>query len=109
MSGQGIVNKYSYVPQYGLRIKRFTDIDIEEWLDFIVECRDGKTHNFDIVEGPVGNDKFWRYINRYKDGSLTKDEMLRQAVYLNAETHQICFCSEKAVKCLHFVAFQEMQ
>ena len=25
----------------------------EEWLDFIVACRQGKSHKYDIVEGPM--------------------------------------------------------
>lgn len=28
----------------------------DEWLDFIAWCRSGKTHQYDIVEGPMAND-----------------------------------------------------
>ena len=28
----------------------------EEWLDFIVECRSGKSNSYDIVEGPMADD-----------------------------------------------------
>ncbi|NFO29338.1 DUF3990 domain-containing protein [Clostridium botulinum] len=35
-----------------LNIKIF-DKMTEEWLDFIVKCRNGETHRYDIVEGPI--------------------------------------------------------
>lgn len=28
----------------------------EEWLDFIVDCRSGKSNSYDIVEGPMADD-----------------------------------------------------
>ena len=28
----------------------------EEWLDFIVSCRRGISHTYDIVEGPMADD-----------------------------------------------------
>ena len=28
----------------------------EEWLDFIVNSRNGKTHDYDIVIGPMADD-----------------------------------------------------
>ena len=29
----------------------------DEWLDLIAQCRNGKTHNDDIVEGPMADDR----------------------------------------------------
>lgn len=50
-SGKGIINEYLYMPDKSLNILCFPEMT-EEWLDFIVACRSGKSHNYDIVEGP---------------------------------------------------------
>ena len=53
--GKGFISEYEYVPNNELNIKQFIDMS-EEWLDFVADCRLGKPHNFDIVEGPMAND-----------------------------------------------------
>lgn len=35
----------------------------EEWLDFIADCRHGKIHDYDIVEGPMADDTIWNVWN----------------------------------------------
>ena len=35
----------------------------EEWLDFIVDCRMGKSHDYDIVEGPMADDTIFLNVN----------------------------------------------
>lgn len=50
--GSGIVNVYRFEEQSGLSVKRFPEMS-DEWLDFIVACRSGIPHNYDIVEGPM--------------------------------------------------------
>lgn len=49
----GILNEYSYIENKELNILKFEEIT-EEWLDFIIHCRSGKLHKYDIVEGPMG-------------------------------------------------------
>ena len=34
----------------------------DEWLNFIAECRAGKIHEYDIVEGPMADDTIWDYV-----------------------------------------------
>lgn len=46
-----IVNVYEYTEDSTLNILKFPEMT-EEWLDFIVACRRGIEHNYDIVEGP---------------------------------------------------------
>jgi hypothetical protein len=46
------VNLYEYLQNASLKIKEFSEMS-EEWLDFIVSCRSGKSHPYDIVEGPM--------------------------------------------------------
>ena len=44
----GIVNVYSF-DDASLNIKRFSELS-DEWLDFVVACRTGATHAYDVVE-----------------------------------------------------------
>ena len=54
-TGVGYLNEYVYTPDESLNIKKFPEMT-EEWLDFIAACRLGKSHNYDIVEGPMADD-----------------------------------------------------
>jgi hypothetical protein len=77
------------------KIKRFKDYS-EEWLDFIVKNRDetlpALTHDFDIVEGPIADDKVQNRIGFYLNGQLSKADFLKELTY-HEQTHQICFCT----------------
>ena len=44
----GIVSIYEVRLNMALNIKEFKDMT-DEWLEFIIECRSGKTHGYDIV------------------------------------------------------------
>ena len=56
-----VVNKYSYELNDTLNVCKFKE-KTEEWLDFVVDCRKGNDHHFDIVEGPMADDTIWDYI-----------------------------------------------
>ena len=58
--GKPVINKYEYIENPELKILRFDDMT-DEWLDFIARCRSGKTHEYDIVEGPMANDTVWNF------------------------------------------------
>ena len=45
-----IVNFYEYSPDKSLNIKKFSEMT-EEWLQFVVNCRLGLKHDYDVVEG----------------------------------------------------------
>ena len=55
------VNLYLYEPDSGLSHKTFEEMS-EDWLDFIVACRKGVPHAYDIVEGPMADDTIWDYL-----------------------------------------------
>ena len=42
-TGIGILNEYKYIPNENMNIKKFETMT-EEWLDFIVACRTGNSH-----------------------------------------------------------------
>ena len=84
------------------RVKHFDGYD-EEWLDFIVMNRNPLSpipaHNYDIVEGPVANDKVQRRLTIYLQGKIEKNIFLKELTY-HEDTHQICFCTMKSLLCL---------
>ena len=79
------------------KVKHFDAYD-EEWLDFVVENRNpfGKMHDYDIVEGPVADDKVQNRISNYLDGLIRKDDFLEELKW-HENTHQICFCTLKSL------------
>ena len=64
------INIYEYIPDNTLSILDFKDMS-DEWLDFIVNCRKGLPHNYDIVIGAMANDQIYNYIEDFIDGVIT--------------------------------------
>lgn len=95
-----IVNIYSYTKNNGLKILEFKEMT-EEWLDFVVDCRRGISHFYDIVEGPMADDTIWDYIESYIDGEITR-EAFWVLVKFRYPTHQIVFCNDEALKTLEY-------
>lgn len=102
----GFVNVYEYTPDTNLSIKIFKEVD-EEWLDFIANCRNGQTHSYDIVEGPMADDTIYNYVERYLDGQMDKAEFLALAKF-RYPTHQISFHTISALKSLTFLEAKEV-
>ncbi len=50
-----VVNTYTVRLNTDLKILEFREMT-EEWLDFIINCRHGKAHDYDIVIGAMAND-----------------------------------------------------
>lgn len=77
------------------KIKRFEAYN-EEWLDFVVANRDKNSkipvHDYDIVIGPVADDKIQNTLRLYLKGKFTKEQFLKMLTH-HDETHQICFCT----------------
>lgn len=74
-----------------------------EWLDFVVANRRAKgfSHDYDIVSGPVANDRVYTTIALYEDELLDKAETisrLKTFVLVN----QILFHTERALARLCF-------
>lgn len=73
----------------------------DEWLDFIAMCRSGKTHGYDIVEGPMANDTIWNYVNDFIAGNISRKQFWALAEF-RYPTHQISFHTLSALNCLEF-------
>ena len=68
---KGYINKYDYTPKSDLNYMIFEKMT-EEWLDFVVNCRDGKSHKYDIVEVPMADDTIYNYIQNFIDGKISR-------------------------------------
>lgn len=83
-----------------LRIKIFTDYS-EEWADFVFANREGQeVELYDIVYGPIANDKVGLQIRKLKDGSIDKAEFLNRLKYMKGVTYQYYFGTEKSIQYL---------
>ena len=78
----------------------------EEWLDFIINCRNGEEHDFDIVIGAMADDQVYNYIIDLMSGQITREAFWELAKFRHP-THQIAFCTDKALGCLKFVKSEE--
>ncbi|MDR0756589.1 MAG: DUF3990 domain-containing protein [Tannerella sp.] len=103
---KGVVTEFEYTEGSFIesicKIKRFNGYD-EEWLDFIVRNRDKKSpdpaHDYDIVEGPVANDKIQHTLRFYLKGNISKEKFLEMLTW-HEETHQICFCTLNSLQAI---------
>ena len=98
--GSGYINVYEYVENASLKTLRFEKMT-DEWLDFIVACRSGKAHDYDIVEGPMADDTIFNYVQSFIDGQISREAFWNLAKF-KYPTHQICFNTEKALATLTF-------
>ena len=64
-------------------------------------CRNGGTHDYDIVEGPMADDKIFNYIQSFLDGEITRAAFWELARFEHP-THQISFHTKEALKTLKF-------
>lgn len=100
-SEKGFISEYVYKADSSLNVLYFAEMT-EEWLDFIVACRSGQSHNYDIVEGPMANDTIFNYIQNFVDGKITRAAFWELAKF-NKPTHQISFHTARALSTLSFI------
>jgi len=96
-----IVNCYEYNQDENLKIKEFT-IMTEEWLDFIINCRLGNKHDYDIVIGAMADDQVYNYVTDLINNRITRKAFWELAKFRHP-THQIAFCTEKSLDCIRFI------
>jgi len=84
------------------KVLRFAEYN-EAWLDFVVLNRDPafttNRHDYDLVEGPIADDKVQNRINDFLDGIITKADFLNELKY-HENTHQLCFCTVNSLQLL---------
>lgn len=105
--GIGYLNEYEYTYNEDLNVKHFPEMS-EEWLDFIVSCRLGRPHAYDIVEGPMANDTIFNYVQNFVDGKISRAAFWELAKF-KRPTHQISFHTARALTTLTFVRGAEVR
>ena len=96
-----IINEYEYEENKDLKIKEFV-LMTEEWLDFIISCRNGEKHDYDIVIGAMADDQVYNYITDLLSGTITRQAFWELTKFRHP-THQIAFCTQEALKCIKYV------
>lgn len=101
--GEAIVLEYDFdealLDSGALRVKRFDDYT-EEWAKFILANRngDGHVHDYDIVVGPIANDRVGRQLWRYRNHDIDMDTLIKNLKYMKGVTIQYFFGTEQAIK-----------
>ena len=98
--GNSVVSVYNYRSNKELNILSFP-VMTDEWLDFVVDCRRGIKHNYDIVEGPMADDQIWDYVEDFMEGTITREAFWVLAKF-KYPTHQIVFCTQKALESITY-------
>ena len=89
-----------------LRIREFHGPD-EAWLNFVVDCRKGIEHDYDLVFGPVANDKVFTVVNLYESGVLSAEAAILQLKAYKTYD-QLSFHTERVIGSLRFVESYEV-
>lgn len=83
-----------------LKVLRF-EAYTEDWADFIFVNRNrtkpAYKHDYDIVYGPIANDRIGEQIALLKGGYITKERFLRKLKLMRGITYQYAFCTEVAI------------
>ena len=105
LGGEPVVNEFLFdetMLSDGTLSFRTFDAYTDEWADFIYQHRDETNvppymHGFDVVYGPIANDRVGLQIRNYRLGNINKEEFLRRLKYMKGITFQYAFCTSRAV------------
>ena len=107
-SGEATITSFEFDPDElfkpsELKIKIFQGYT-KEWAEFIMMNRKNRTneqaHHFDIVYGPIANDKVGLQISRYQLQYIPMEELIRQLSFIRP-TFQYFFGTERAIHLLN--------
>lgn len=81
----------------------------EDWLDFVMSNRTNKdfNHDFDIVYGPVANDKVYAAFALYEGGIIDKQNLISELKAYKL-VDQYLFHTDKALKAIKFIEAKEV-
>lgn len=111
---RGFINSYSFdeagFEKSGLIRKDFSRNPVSvEWLRFVMLNRRGRNpeHHYDLVTGPVANDRVYTVISAYEAGFFDEAETIaRMKTYRLA--NQFLFHTEESLRFLCFVKAEEV-
>lgn len=104
--GEPVVNEYRFDETLladGTLSYRSFDSYTEEWADFIYKHRDETLdppymHAFDVIYGPIANDRVGLQIRNYRMGNISRKEFLNRLKYMKGITFQYAFCTPEAIE-----------
>ncbi|HEX9025722.1 MAG TPA: DUF3990 domain-containing protein [Clostridium sp.] len=106
-SENGILNIYDISDQIlnkeTLKVLRFTSAT-EEWLNFVIDNRMklNYKHDFDIVQGPVADDRVYACLNAFENRFMDVEAAIRELrTYKLAD--QISFHTQQVISLLKFI------
>ncbi len=104
-SERAVVSIYEFdeslLDSQDLDIRRFTGAD-EAWLYFVTDCRKSRPHEYDLVQGPVANDKVFTTVNLFESGVLSAEAAILQLKAYKTYD-QLSFHTNRVIKNLKFV------
>lgn len=109
-AGQGFVNVFEFDEKslHTLNCLIF-QAPTEEWVDFVMQNRTQKGffHSYDIVYGPVANDRVYAAFALYEGGLLDKQNLIAELKTYKL-VDQYLFHTEAALKVLTFKEAKEV-
>jgi hypothetical protein len=102
--GSPVVNTYLFdetvLTSGELRVLTFEGYT-REWADFIFLNRNNRSatpaHQYDIVYGPIANDRVGVQIGKYEAGDISLNQFLENLKYMKGVTFQYFFGTERAL------------
>ncbi len=91
-----------------LNVKEFPLIANLEWLNFVVDCRNVLSHNFDIVYGPIADDNVYSTIKNFESGIYDYDYTIKK-LRTQILKDQFLFHTENALKYIKFIKVVEVK
>ena len=106
----GYVNVYELADVLPDEIKQLRfETPTEEWVDFVMSNRTerGFEHSFDIVYGPVANDRVYAAFALYESNLLDKEGLIRELRAYEL-VDQFLFHTEQSLQHLTFIEAKEV-
>lgn len=102
------IYEYNTELEAGLSVLYFDKPD-ERWLDFVMANRMNKefTHDYDIVKGPVANDRVYASFALYEAGLLSKQTLIAELKAYKL-VNQILIHTECALNTIRFINAEEI-
>lgn len=100
---QAWLNVYDFVfNSEKWNVKHFDSYN-EEWLDFVMACRNGEViGNYDLVVGGIADDKVFETVDLYTDQLISKDEALKRLAYVNPNIQYCVRTDAMLKKCIFY-------
>lgn len=102
-----VINTYEFddrlLKSGTLKVKEFHGYS-KEWAEFVFANRlsddGGSIHDYDIVIGPIANDKVGVQVRKYLNKEISLETFFENLKYMKGITFQYFFGTEKAIKYL---------